>query len=241
MTAHAVLDNQTHRDLRVETDVGERFGDAVMSALVVPAEFRQVQAHYPILFRKDLESGRFAALALFGFEHGENLFLHDARWDAPYRPLSIAIRPFLVGRPADDEGPGQVHIDMDHPRATSGNGVRLFDDDGRPTPFLEDIAEKLGLLDAGYRASEGFFEALERHELLEPFTLEITLDDQSTNRLVGFHIVNEDKLRTLDDAALGGLHREGFLMPLFMALASLSNLAELVERRNRKDRGDAGG
>ncbi len=63
----------------------------------------------------------------------------------------------------------------------------MFDDLGRPTPYLETIAEQLGELDAGWQASEGFFAALTRHELIEPLTLEITLDDGTTNRLVGYH------------------------------------------------------
>lgn len=239
MTSHAVLDSNTHRDLRVQTAFGEQFGDAVMSALVVPDEFRQVQAHYPILFRRNVESGEFVALALFGFEQGENLFLKGGEWQARYRPLSVAIQPFLVGRSADGEGPGQVHIDMNHPRARdserSGEGVRVFDPEGRPTPFLEDIAEKLGRLDVGYRGSQGFFIALREYDLLEPFSLEITLDDGSTSRLVGFHMIDEDKLRALDGATLGRLHAAGHLMPIFMALASLANLTALVERKNARE------
>ena len=119
MSDHVILDSNTHRDLRVQTAAGEEYGDAVMSALVVPEEFRQVQAYYPIVFRKDLERGAFAALALFGFEKGENLYLDGNQWDARYKPLAAAIKPFLVGRAADGEGPGQVHIDMRHPRVTA--------------------------------------------------------------------------------------------------------------------------
>lgn len=237
MSDHVILDSNTHRDLRVQTAAGEEYGDAVMSALVVPEEFRQVQAYYPIVFRKDLERGAFAALALFGFEKGENLYLDGNQWDARYKPLAAAIKPFLVGRAADGEGPGQVHIDMRHPRVTAGEGIRVFDDHGQPTPYLEDMAEKLGRLDAGYRASVDFFAALERHELLEPFALEVTLDNSETNRLVGFHIIDEARLRGLDKDALGELHGEGHLMPLFMALASLSHLTALVDRKNRKHAG----
>src|SRR3546814_20838177 len=93
---------------------------------------------------------------MFGFQNGENLFLEGARWDAGYRPLSLAIGPFLIGRPAGGEGPGQVHIDMEHPRiAGGGEGVRLFDENGMATPYLDEIAERLGDLDDGYRTSPG--------------------------------------------------------------------------------------
>ncbi len=75
---------------------------------------------------------------------------------------------------------------------------------------------------------------MEAYELLEPFSLEVTLDDGSINSLVGFHIIDEARLRALDAAALGALQAEGHLMPIFMALASLSQLSALVDRKNRK-------
>lgn len=235
MTRHAVLDSNSHRDLRVRIDAGADLGDGVMATLTVPSEFRSVQGHFPILFRRETGRDEFTALALFGFEPAENLFLDDGRWDARYRPLSLAIQPFLVGRPANGDGPGQVHIDLDHPRiATGGEGVRLFDADGGATPYLEDIAGRLGDLDEGYRASGAFFDALRDHELLEPFSLEVTLDDGSIHSLVGFHIIDEEKLRALDAEVLGRLHADGHLMPIFMALASLSQLSALVARKNRR-------
>lgn len=239
MTDHRILNAEQHRDLRIRTDASAEFGDAVMACLTVPDEFRRVQACFPIVFRRDLESDEFSALALFGFSNGENLFLDDGRWDAPYKPLAQAIQPFLVGRAADGEGQGQVHIDMAHPRiSTSGEGVRVFEDDGSPTPFLEKIAEDLGALDLGYRTSGAFYAALKQHDLLEPFTLEVPLKDGSKHSLVGFHIINEDRLRALDGPALEALHGAGHLMPIFMALASLSHFAELIARTN--DRIDLG-
>ena len=235
MTRHAVLDNKTHRDLRVRTDAGAELGDDIMATLTVPSEFRRVQAHFPILFRRETGREDFSALAMFGFQNGENLFLVGDRWDARYRPLSVAIQPFLIGHPTNGDGPGQVHIDMDHPRiATSGDGIRLFDAEGAMTPYLADIVERLGDLDEGYRESGAFYDALLAYDLLEPFSLEVTLDDGSIHSLVGFHIIDEAKLRALDAEALGSLHAAGHLMPMFMAIASLSQLSVLVERKNRR-------
>lgn len=238
MTSHAALDKNAHRDLRVRVDAGADLGDGVMATLVVPTEFRNVQGSFPILFRREVGQEDFFAVALFGFESSENLFLQAGRWDAGYRPLSLSIQPFLIGRSADGDAPGQVCVDLAHPRiAGDGEGMRLFDDDGMGTPFLDDIVDRLGALDEGYRASAEFFDALRDHDLLEPFTLEVTLDDGSTNSLVGFHIIDEARLRALDAAALGALHAAGHLMPIFMALASLSQLKELVERKSRRARG----
>ena len=234
MSSHAILDSNAHRDLRVRTEASPELGDRVMSCFTVPSEFRLLQNEYPILFRRDLESGRFAALVLLGFEGDENLYLEDDRWDARHRPWAMAIKPFLIGRSEQGDGPAQVHIDLAHPRvAASDEGMRLFDDHGQPSPYLDRIAATLANLDEGYRDSDAFYQALERLELLEPMSLDVELDDGSKHRLVGYHVIAEERLQALDAATLGALHAHGHLMAIFMAVASLSNLGALVARKNR--------
>lgn len=228
-TSHAMLSVEAHRELRIRRDRDATLGDGVMSCVTMPAEFRRVQIHYPILFRRNAERDAFTALALFGVQEGENLFLEGGVWGADYVPLAIDIQPFLIGGTADAR---QVHVDLASPRI--GAGERVFDDAGLPTPYLEAVAEQLGELDEGYRASGDFFAALRRYELLEPLTLEITLVDGSVNRLVGFHVVDEARLVALDASALGALHAEGHLMPIFMAVASIGNFNALVARKNKR-------
>ncbi len=234
MSKHAILTAEDHRELRIRTLPGSELGDGVMCCMTVPAEFRRVQNEYPIVFRMNPERDGFAAFALFGFENGENLFLSGDRWDARYRPLAIDIQPFLIGQPASGGEGKQVHIDMASPRIADGEGMRVFDDLGRPTPYLETIAEKLGELDSGFQNSSDFFAELRRLELLEPLALDITLNDGSTHRFVGFHVIDEDRLRGLDDGEVAELHRKGHLMPIFMAVASLANIGRLVARKNAR-------
>ncbi len=232
MSDHVILTAEDHRDLRIRTERAPELGDALMTCITVPSEFRRVQTHYPILFQLDAERDSFTALAMFGFEPGENLFLTDAGWDARYRPLAIDSQPFLVGRGAGDVR--QVHIDMASPRIGADEGMRVFDDTGRPTPYLERIADQLRALDTDYVASADFFAALRRYELLEPLTLDVTLNDGAKNRLVGYHVIDEDRLAGLDGAAVADLHAGGHMMPIFMALASLGSIGDLVARKNRR-------
>lgn len=209
-----------------------------MSCVVVPTEFRAVQDEYPILFRLSPERDSFQAFAIFGFETGENLFLDDTRWDASHRPLAMTIQPFLIGRNAGETGdePAQVHIDTASPRVdrTGHEGTPLFDELGRATPFVDMIAERLGALDTGYREVGPFFAALQRYDLLEPIVFEFTLVDGSNKRFVGFHAIDEDRLRALSATALGDLHEQGHLMPAFMAIASLGRFQALIDRKNRR-------
>lgn len=232
MTNHVVLSSVEHRNLRINTERSTELGDDVMTCITVPNEFRNIQSHYPILFQLSQERDEFHSIALFGFEKGENLFLKDGVWDAGYKPLAIDIQPFLIGLPREKDGDRQIHIDLDSPRVNTDDGIRVFDDHGVLTDFLESISAKLAALHDGYLRSADFIKCLQKFELLEPFVLEVALRDGSKNRLVGFHTINEEKLKSLEGAALYEMNQKGYLLPLFMVVASLSNIVSLVERKN---------
>jgi hypothetical protein len=113
----------------------------------------------------------------------------------------------------------------------------VFDDAGRPTPYLEQVMSMLAELDEGHRASAAFFAALDRYELLEPFALDVPREGGGEHRLVGYQLINEDRLRALEPGAISELHAAGHLLPLFMALASLGNLGKLARRRASRNDG----
>lgn len=228
MAQHVPLNNVDHAALRVSTARGAALGDAVMSAVTFPGEFRNVQACYPIVFQKAADGG-FQPLALFGFEPGQNLFLDGQRWDASYLPLAIERQPFLIGREGDELA---MHVDLDSPRIAS-DGEALFLPHGGNSEFLERMNSVLLALHQGLQATPAFIDALLAHELLESFVFDIRLDDGSEHRLAGYYTINEDRLRALDAVALDALHRRGYLEPVFMALASLSRFRELIDRVNR--------
>lgn len=235
MSQHQILNPADHGQLRIHIEAGAESGDNVMASLAMPAEFREVQAHYPIVFRRDAETGKLAALALFGFEAGENLFLNGTTWEARYRPMAHAVQPFLIGHPPEEGAAPQVHVDMASSRiSATGEGMRVFDETGAPTPYLETIATMLGDLDYAWHESAAFFTALETYDLVEPFTLEVTLDNGAVQSLVGFQTIHEDRLAALDGEALAALMREGHLARIYMVLASLAQFGNLVARKNRK-------
>ena len=110
MAKAVLLNNVDHKDLRVISGHGAQFGDAVMSTLTFPSEFRDLQAHYPIVFRKTMDGTSFEPIALFGFQEGENLFLGSEAWDASYVPHLIKRQPFLIGKVGDEL---MINIDLE--------------------------------------------------------------------------------------------------------------------------------
>ncbi len=237
MTNHVLLNNVDHKDLKVITARSAEYGDNIQSAITFSWEFRSIQAHYPIFFRKGAEPGEFAAVALFGFEDKENLFLSDAGWDAHYIPLTVEREPFLIGfqQSAGSDGSEKepvIHVDMDSPRISASEGEAVFLAHGGISEYLERINSILNTINEGYGVHQLFVKELVERDLLESVALDIELNNGSKNRLMGFHTINEDALGELDGEALGSLNEKGFLLPIYMAIASLSNIRTLIHKKN---------
>jgi hypothetical protein len=232
MTQHALLNNVEHKNLRVITQRAARYGDDAMAALTFPAEFRNIQAHYPIIFRKSAE-GEFVPLALFGFREKQNLFLGEKGWDAPYVPLMIERIPFLIGKGPSHEQ--VVHIDLESPRVSRTEGEAVFREHGGNSEFLERMSSILATIHQGMVATPPFVAALNEHELLESFALDIQFRDGAQHRFAGFYTIREEQLAKLGADALGRLHEKGYLQAIYMVIASLAHFRDLIERAGKLD------
>jgi hypothetical protein len=230
MVKSVLLNNIDHRDLKVITERGAAYGDAVMYALTFPAEFRSLQAHYPIVFAKSAD-GQFQPLALFGFQAGENLFLGPEGWNVAYVPLTIARQPFLIGTGREM----LVHVDLDSPRISRTRGEALFREHGGTTEFLDQMTSRLSMIHHGLMDSGPFIGALLEHDLIESFVFDVPLPDGQTHRLAGFYTIHEERLTKLGASALESLHRVGHLQAIYMVVASIAQLPVLAARRNRND------
>jgi hypothetical protein len=239
MTKHVLLDNVTHKDLRVVRDYAKVPAYDVNVARVFPSEFIQLQMEYPLFFIRNKEAGNFEPIALLGFSDKENLYLSNSGWDAGYVPLSIERGPFLIGlqeRVVDgvpSEAP-VVHIDLDHPSVSESEGERVFLPHGGESPLLERISSVLMSIHQGHEAARSLSEMLVGMELIESLMLEVELRDGSKQSLKGLYTINEDKLQSLNASALEALHRKGHLRDVFMMLASLPNVSKLIERKNQR-------
>ncbi|WP_457392682.1 SapC family protein [Roseateles sp. P5_E1] len=222
-----LLNNIQHKDLRVITQRGAKWGDDIMSAPVTVDEFRKLQAHYPIVFQPDGKGG-FAPAALFGLQEGENLFLNEQGWDADYLPLSVQRLPFSIGV-ADDEL--RMMVDMDSKRISLGaEGEAVFLPHGGTTDFTENANSVLRTLHEGLEATTDFIQTLMKYELLESFVLDVERPDGSHGQLAGYYIIQEERLAALDASTVGLLHQADYLQPIYMAIASLSNFTKLIKR-----------
>jgi len=239
MANFQLLNNIDHKDLKIKTDRSAELGDNLWYAVTFPEEFRNLQRYYPIFFIKNPNDGEFEAVAMFGVEDGENLFLDEKGWNASYIPLNIMRQPFLIGFQEKEQG-GQtvrepvVTVDMDSPRVSQEQGEPVFLEHGGSSGYMEQVNSILNMLYQGLSGSKSFYKALTELDLIESFVLDVQLDDGSEHRLAGFYTINEDVLKELDGEQLEMLHRKGYLEPIYMVIASMSRVSDLLEIKNEQ-------
>lgn len=237
MSKYELLNNIDHKDVRVVTTRSAEYGDDLWYTPTFWREFRSIQSCYPILFQKDSEGDSYVPLAFFGFQQGENLFLNNGGWDAHYVPLSVQRMPFYIGFQPNPEGgdPGEqrvITIDMASPRVSRNDGVSLFLEYGGNSEYLEKIADILETLHHGAQENQAFVKALQDNDLLEPVTIDVKLVDGNQGQMIGFHTINEDKLKDLSDDKVLEFHRNGYLQAIYCAVVSQVKFGDLVRRKN---------
>ncbi|NMM40005.1 SapC family protein [Pseudoalteromonas arctica] len=237
MANHVLLDNISHKDLKVNVSRGEKWGDAISCTTIFPNEFTKVQASQPIVFRKHPHTGQFEALALFGFENNENLLLDkQGNLTLSYLPLSIQRQPFLIGQQTQySQGvPEQslvVHIDLDSPRINKEQGEAIFLEHGGNSDYLNHIAQVLNTLHSESQALPAFFEPLLALNLIEAFSIEYQQKNAEKVTVGGFYTINQNTLNSLTPEQLQNLQQSGYLQAIYMVIASLEQIPMLLSKK----------
>ena len=239
MARYELLNNVSHRDMRIATGFGPEYGDDVGMVPAFPSEFAELQREYPIFLRKDPGTGEWQSVVLLGFEQRENLFLQDGRWNASYLPGAAARGPFLIGfqeQRIDGEllQEAVMHVDLDHPRVNFAAGEPVFLPQGGNTPYLEHVANVLRGIRDGNAYGAAMFAALEEKGLIQPVNLDVQLDERHRVSVNGLHGIDRERLSTLDGQALLELNRAGYLEGAYLMLASLHNVRRLMAEKQRR-------
>jgi hypothetical protein len=239
MTNLAPLNNVTHKDLKIITQHSEQFGNNIGAVLTFPTEFADIQREYPIFFQRNPETLKYQCVALLGITPGENLFLHNEKWNARYIPAIVAREPFVIGfedQSADggDEHAPVVMVDMDSPRVNEHEGQPVFLEFGGNTRYLEDINRVLQGIYQGVAVSDEMFAAYTELELIEPVVLEVKLNNGEVHRMNGNYTISREKLLSLSPKNLEKLNKAGFLEGAFLVINSLNNMKNLIDIKNSR-------
>lgn len=220
------LDRERHRDLRLVRD-RQSFAFAAR-AHMIPAvidEFTLAARFLPIAFLPAAPHP--SPVFLVGARTGQNLYVErDGKWVDSYVPAFVRRYPFMLGTP--EQGSPVICIDDKYDGwQRSGEGERLFGDDGADTPFLRDFATLTETYFAAAKRTEAFVETLDALQLLRSVTIEIRAETGANNALHGFQTIDETRLNTLSDADFLRLRSGGFLPAIYAHLFSLTAIDRL--------------
>ena len=234
-----ILNSVDHKDLRIDARPDRRYGDCVNRALVFATEYADLQREFPILIWQDADSQEFAGHAILGLEKDENLLIENGEWQTRFSPATLARGPFSIGYQRREQQDSEsaaivVMVDEDHPRCGMENGEAVFLEHGGESPYLEYIRKALQKIEDGMRADRFFFGLLQKLDLLEPVSINISLTEENQIAFNGYHTINQERLANLDGSSLLELNRAGVLSLVFFMASSLGNFQKLIELKNAR-------
>ena len=228
MTHIVPLNIEKYRDLKVDGRPAAAHGDSRHFVQVIVGEFSHLLVHYPILFGKHRETGRFFCGAMLGFIEGENQFLQDWREEPEfYRPLILQRGPFYV------QGP-ELAIDLDDPRVGAVSGQPLFTELGQPSRYLQRIIWAFQDLQPGIEQTQIFIARLLELNLIEPIDIEVEFEDGTLRHCDGLYTINQESLARLTDAVVIELFRRGYLALIYMLIDSLKQVRVMARTKNAR-------
>jgi len=206
-----------------------RLGNAIPISLT---EFQLVAREYPIVFTTGDEGKSFAAVAVLGLTGGENLFYRNGAWaSGVYVPAYARRYPFCMAKVTLDNREQKERLICIEKAFVDERGEALFAANGQPSAKWSEIERLLSEYEADLERSREMCAILSDYGVLEPFTMQATLNKGGAMHLTGMHRVSEKKLENLNAAQLKNLVRKGYLARVYLHLISLENFAQLLDRR----------
>lgn len=236
MPNYQAISKSTHAHLRWQRYTSYSFAAADALAPLVAHELPRAMMSFPIAFTR-LEQG-FVTAAVQGLAVGKNLFVApDGKWVSEYIPASYRGYPFVLA----DTDDGRKALCFDEQsgllRETEQPGELFFGDDGLPAQAVSDVLNFLNEVDKNLKITSGICQVLEKHDLIEPWVINLKTDD-GTRQLDGLFKINEDALNKLPMESFQDLREAGALNLIYCQLLSMPNLQKLGQLAQLHDKAD---
>jgi SapC protein len=218
-----------HGNWSVEVGADYAFCRNINSVPLMAAEFASAALEYAVVFGATGDA--VMPITVLGVRTNENLYVtNEGAWQAKYLPAFVRRYPFVFF--SRDEGKTfTLCIDEAFPGFNqSGRGERLFGDDGKPTPYVENVLKFLGQYQREFQRTQAFCKKLKDLNLLEPIQAQIKLGSGERMALGGFSVVDRARLKTLSGNVLAQLAQSDELELIYAHLVSMRNFETVRDR-----------
>jgi hypothetical protein len=228
------LNRDRHQKLRIEPTANHfAFASKTNAMLLASTELAEASRDYPIVFVGEA-GGPFSLAALVGLRNNENLMIDESGiWDqTTYVPAFARRYPFVLAE-GDDKSLLTVCVDEAYAGLNEERGEGLFDESGKESPYLTRVLDFLRAFHADMQRTRDFAGRLNELGLL--VSKVITIEQQRGGKseqqtLEGLWVVDEEKLRGIDDARIVEVFRNGYMGWVYAHLLSLGNVRRLAKR-----------
>ena len=223
------VSSKRHGGSSVEIGANYAFSRNVNSVPLMAVEFPQAAQEYAIVFAGTAEA--MMPAVILGVRGNENLYLSkEGAWQAKYIPAFVRRYPFVFSS-SDDGKTFTLCVDEAFPGFNKdGRGQRLFSDDGKPTPYVDNVLKFNQEYRNQFLRSQTFCKKVSELGLLEPMQAQISLESGERMSLGGFMAVNRNRLKALPGDALADLAKTDELELLYLHLQSMRNFTGLKDR-----------
>jgi len=195
-------------------------------------EFALVARDYPIVFTGGDKGETFAPVAVLGMTAGENLFLAGGAWaEKIYVPAYARRYPFCMAKVTLNKVEQQDRLICVEKSHVGDAGEPMFDAEGQPVAKWKEIERLLTEFETDLERCREMCSILGDYGLLEPFTMQATLNQGSAMHLTGMQRVDEKRIEHLNASQIKNLVRKGVLGRIYVHLLSLDNFSKLLERK----------
>lgn len=224
------LSSERHRNWGIEPKNDLSFIKNVTAVPLTAMEFHNSAEHFPIVFVTAGDA--VMPMAAMGVKTDENLFVDaEGKFTGGYLPAFVRRYPFVFS--SADEGQNfLLCLDESYEGCNQeGKGERLFDAEGKQTPYLEKVLGFLKDYQINFARTQAFCKRLKELELLEPMEAKFTPNSGGEPiRLGGFLAVNRDKLKALSAEQMAELVNNDGMELIYLHLYSLRKFQSLIAK-----------
>lgn len=227
-----LFDSNKHAQLGV-SPTQDQFSFAAASNIVpiVISEITLAMAHYPLVFILEEGATAPALVALVGNGDGVNQFVSaTGAWRAQtYIPAWVRRYPFILVNQNAGSPNAALAFDPTSDLLSDQHPVKLLQE-SQATEALNGILAFQRNMASSLEATVAVAKALNDAQVLEAASLTFNSPDGTSEpkNVTGFMVVNEEKLRALNGAALEKLNQANALGLAYAQLFSMKNLQNLT-------------
>ena len=223
------VSSRNHGKWSVEAQPSYAFSRKVNSVPLMAVEFPVAASEYAIVFAGDDKA--IVPVVILGMRGNENVYLDsNGAWQAKYIPAFIRRYPFVFSSDADNKTLTLCIDEAYQGCNQEGRGERLFTDDGKPTPYVDNVLKFLQSYQAQFQRTQAFCRKLKELDLFESMQAAVTLPDGEKLSLTGFMAIDRKKLKALSGEVLSELVRSDEMELIYLHLESIRNFASMRDR-----------